>query len=335
MFESDNPESPSFHKKTFIVTNQKDTQKQFDDISFWSNKPRKLIELDDAGCAPILADVGSEKVELVPVKDLVPDALEFKGLGVNGTVRRYQKAPSPIPAPQFHDEIMNSATHEYEIVEKISLQIAEEPQLKRSISQNFVKDAIAKEIPKQENKAKNPLNTSQHNILSISNYRLNQPAQLPVRSSSPYLSPRALEALRYNSTPAVETRIPNFETVQKNSSSSEPLDNPKPPIKRKDEVSTDTLNDTEEITEDSSHQAEKFWFKLTQIFRSLSMAIHTWITTWPGLKDPRVIALNGKGLLIAVLTFATLDVFLALIKAFPKNFWCCWQVRNWDSVRSF
>ena len=180
----------------------------------------------------------------------------------------------------------------------------------------------------------------------------------PLTSAAPYLSPRVLESLGRDEMVRQQQQRqipfapspPNKNAASLESSkrqtptsliSAAPLtSSPSLLDKRGDTaVSSGTLtsstqNDDEDdsVTEESSHQSEKFWFKMMQIFRSISMAIHTWVTTWPGLQDPRVAALNGKGLLIAVLTFASFDVFLALIKAFPKNFWCCWRVKKWDPV---
>lgn len=72
-----------------------------------------------------------------------------------------------------------------------------------------------------------------------------------------------------------------------------------------------------------------------QVGRALALAIHTFVTVIPGLQDPRVIALNGKNLLIAVLFFSALDVLIATVRAWPKKFWVFWDVRELDQVFAF
>jgi hypothetical protein len=371
---SDNPESPTFNRKNDTKSTEEQIE-SFSDVSFWSTKPAK-IDIDD-----IKQDVNNtttqlfedDGTELVPIKEILPDALEFKGLGVNGTVRRYQRS-SPIPV----------ATNILQVEEQVPSPpkpAPEPPKIKRSISKNFVKDAterelkvvVKKEAPpvmaKEEQKIRNPrpifgapliksLSSAEPARINIvHNNFYYHPQPVDTLATAPYLSPRVLESMgrseQHHQQQIAPQKSPVSSQINKNAppstfikkqalsspvSAAPPTVSPSLLDKRGDTaVSSGTLssiegNEDDCVSEESSHQSEKFWFKMMQIFRSVSMAIHTWITTWPGLQDPRVAALNGKGLLIAVLTFSMFDVFLALIKAFPKNFWCCWQVRKWDPV---
>lgn len=63
------------------------------------------------------------------------------------------------------------------------------------------------------------------------------------------------------------------------------------------------------------------------------MTVHTWWTVYPGLDNPIVVSLGAKGLLITILLFSTLDLILAIIKAWPNRFWIFWKVREWNPVK--
>ncbi|KAJ3349946.1 hypothetical protein HDU91_006321 [Kappamyces sp. JEL0680] len=70
--------------------------------------------------------------------------------------------------------------------------------------------------------------------------------------------------------------------------------------------------DVHEITRDRSERSYRNWFRIAQVLRAIAMTTHTWITSWPALGDPRVLALNGKALIIAILTATALDVVIAV-----------------------
>ncbi|KAI9354603.1 hypothetical protein DFJ73DRAFT_827144 [Zopfochytrium polystomum] len=72
------------------------------------------------------------------------------------------------------------------------------------------------------------------------------------------------------------------------------------------------------------------WFNLA---RSVATAVYSIHSCSIGLYDPYYVALNAQGLMVAMIFFSFVDVIVSFIKAFPKMFWCFWNVRNWDPFR--
>ena len=138
---SDNPESPSFNRKREMKSSEEPIA-SFSDVSFWSSKPAKLEfeDVSNSNATPPQIFEEDGAVELVPIKALLPDALEFKGLGVNGTVRRYQRS-SPIP-PSVVDEEHFDPPPQPALAPPPQPAPEQPPKIKRSISKNFVKDAV-------------------------------------------------------------------------------------------------------------------------------------------------------------------------------------------------
>jgi hypothetical protein len=75
-----------------------------------------------------------------------------------------------------------------------------------------------------------------------------------------------------------------------------------------------------------------FWWKKVQLLRALAFGIYTFVTTIQGLNDMRVSKIGGRPLLYALLVFSGIDMFFALVKAWPRKLWIFWDVRNWDAV---
>lgn len=93
---------------------------------------------------------------------------------------------------------------------------------------------------------------------------------------------------------------------------------------------TTLLPQAEEKASISVHRS--IWPKAFQLLRALAFFIHSLFTYIPALTDSRVAALDGKGLIIAILAFSCFDFLIALIRIWPKNFWIFWNVRKINKI---
>jgi hypothetical protein len=128
-----------------------------------------------------------------------------------------------------------------------------------------------------------------------------------------------------------------FSDINNHSSPSPILAIPTPvSIEPQPTISVDGSHTTLHMEPNSALSQKKkmnlFWWQKLNLLRAVSIGIYTYITTFEGLKDPRVNGLGGKPLLYAILVFSALDMFFALVKAFPHKLWVFWKVIGWDAV---
>ena len=393
---SSNPESPSFNKKFYSNSSSNNRESNhFLDNRYWQQPPPS-IDLDSleapnskgieshgensdnngllgdgsAGGNPEYPEFNQRSER--PKRSLKADV---EALGVNGTVRRFEKEklPSiPLSLPVARPALVKQSQPVVSVIRNViqAVKKTENPikVLKRSISKNFIKDGLANETmeemdvkpetldreieqetiqdlpapkglemqtrylptPKGIEMAQQFPSRNQTNVYQvINNYHVPDRLVQPSRPISPPSTVAHQKVAAKNQRPSqasVQQSTSNRKETQSQSTSN-----------RKETQSSTTLHSSDETAspaslEEDSSKTEKHWFKVMQLFRALSMATHTWVTIWPGLNDERVLVLNAKNLLISILFFSTLDVALAAIKCWPKNLWCCWQVRKWDPV---
>ena len=261
---------------------------------------------------------------------------ENDNIGINGTVRRIAPAVAattsiddvePVNPPENPAKIESVTQNDFRALAFVQ---ATPPSLHRSISSEFVRlerEKQAKESgPKQTLISINVPRRPQQIIVltppattSVAKPATSVPK--PATTSVAKVSPNAMEGkhrenILQNGIVAQHRSLPPKNEVTSTSFT----DLESQALQAQKLISSSTLNslpkerhDLKEIDDGDyaeSQQQQRNVFRWAQLLRAFAMTTHTWITVWPGLDDPRVAYLNGKGLLIAILVFTALDVLM-------------------------
>jgi hypothetical protein len=69
-------------------------------------------------------------------------------------------------------------------------------------------------------------------------------------------------------------------------------------------------------------------FRVMNILRAIVTCVYASKVAYDAYTNPKVKTLQAQGLYIAIMFFAVAELILTIVKAYPKNLWFCWDVRN-------
>jgi hypothetical protein len=309
------PESPSFHRfqKSVIMR----PKEEFTDLKYWKTA---------------LPPIDTENDKANSISNLSKN--ENDNIGINGTVRRIAPAVAattsiddveclpkePVNPPEIPVKIESVTQNDFRALAFVQ---ATPPSLHRSISSEFVRLEREKQAeesgPKQTLISINVPRRPQQIIVLTAKPATSVPK--PATTSVAKVSPNAMEGkhrenILQNGIVAQHRSLPPKKEVTSTSFT----DLESQALQAQKLISSSTLDslpkerhDLKEIDDGDyaeSQQQQRNIFRWAQLLRAFAMTTHTWITVWPGLDDPRVAYLNGKGLLIAILVFTALDVLM-------------------------
>ncbi|KAJ3382223.1 hypothetical protein HDU92_004879 [Lobulomyces angularis] len=102
------------------------------------------------------------------------------------------------------------------------------------------------------------------------------------------------------------------------------------------QLSQDNLFIVENLYEDKKinkilkKSLSKTIFIYFNLIRACITSILTIMEAKRALSDVTYNSFNANWLMIATIVFASVDFFVAFIKAFPKSFWFCWDIKEFD-----
>nr|KAJ3418967.1 hypothetical protein HK105_007572 [Polyrhizophydium stewartii] len=98
--------------------------------------------------------------------------------------------------------------------------------------------------------------------------------------------------------------------------------------------SGDAAPDVIQVKEQLTPTARTVWrvFRWINFVRALATAGYSLHSAALALQNPYMTHLGANGFWITSIVFVAVDVVAAAIRAFPKTFWFCWDVRTWDPL---
>ncbi|KAL6602186.1 hypothetical protein LY90DRAFT_678022 [Neocallimastix californiae] len=76
------------------------------------------------------------------------------------------------------------------------------------------------------------------------------------------------------------------------------------------------------------------YFKKINLFRSIITTLYGIYELYENLTDSNIKKFGAVPFIIISFVFLWVDLFIALIKAFPKNIWFLWNVKDWDPIKN-